>query len=94
MVRAEETGDRLDILLATRVGGLSRRRAWVLIVAGSVFVGNRRITVHSRRVMAGQEIVCHDNPFPTAENDALEKSLVLYEDRNLIAASRPTRARQ
>lgn len=89
VVRAEEAGERLDVLLAARVDGLSRRRARALIGAGSVFLGDRRVRVHSRRVAAGQEVVCHENPFATLRNEALDGSLVLHEDQSLIAIDKP-----
>ncbi|MGH7823110.1 MAG: pseudouridine synthase, partial [Candidatus Binatia bacterium] len=101
VVRAEDAGKRLDVLLAERVSGLSRRRARVLISAGSVFVDRGRVLVHSRRIAAGREIVCHAGAFVAERAEALDPARILYDDAFLVAidkpagmASHPTMARR
>ncbi|MGH7858403.1 MAG: RluA family pseudouridine synthase [Candidatus Binatia bacterium] len=89
VVRAEDAGKRLDVLLAERVTGLSRRRARVLISAGSVFVDAGRVLVHSRRIAAGREVSCHLGAFVSARPDALDPRRVLHEDASLVAIDKP-----
>lgn len=85
----EDDGERIDVVLARHVPGLSRRRARVLLGAGSVHVDGRRVGVLSRRVRAGAEVVCHDNPFAAAVSQALDASRVLYEDEAFVAIDKP-----
>jgi 23S rRNA pseudouridine1911/1915/1917 synthase len=89
VARAEDAGKRLDVLLAERVPELSRRRARVLIAGGSVYVDGGRVLVHSRRIAAGAEVACHDNPFASTHREALDPALVLHEDAALIAVDKP-----
>jgi 23S rRNA pseudouridine1911/1915/1917 synthase len=89
-VRQQDEGCRLDAVLAERVPDLSRRRARLLIAAGAVSVDSRGVLVQSRRVEAGQEIVCHlqSIPFPRAEASA--PLPILHEDDVLLAVDKPT----
>lgn len=54
VVADDEAGTRLDLLLAARVPGLSRRQARVLIDIGGVFVDRARTKVAGRPLRAGQ----------------------------------------
>jgi 23S rRNA pseudouridine1911/1915/1917 synthase len=90
VVRAEEAGKRLDVLLAERIPGLSRRRARLLIGGGAVSIDTRRVSVQSRPVTAGQEVVCHLQSFSFPASAALEPGLVLHEDEWIIAVDKPT----
>src|SRR5262245_54928479 len=89
LVRAEEAGKRLDLLLAERLPELSRRRARLLITAGAVWVDGRRVLVQSRSVGAGQEVVCHLQSFAFAEAQTREPLTILYEDGSLLAVDKP-----
>lgn len=89
VVRAEDAGKRLDVLLAEHVPGLSRRRARALISAGSVWVDGKRTRLHSRRVREGAEVVCLDNPFASPHVEALESRRLLHEDPWIAAIDKP-----
>jgi 23S rRNA pseudouridine1911/1915/1917 synthase len=89
LVRAEEAGKRLDLLLAERVPELSRRRARLLIAAGAVWIDGRRVLVQSRPVAAGQEVVCHLQSFAIPEAERSEPLTILHEDGALLAVDKP-----
>jgi len=90
VVRAEEAGKRLDLLLAEHVPQLSRRRARVLIAAGAVSIDRRRVLVQSRLVAAGAEVVCHLQALSLAESAPLEASRIVHEDDVLVAVDKPS----
>jgi 23S rRNA pseudouridine1911/1915/1917 synthase len=90
VVRAEEAGRRLDLLLAEHIPQLSRRRARALIAAGAVSIDRRRVLVQSRLVAAGAEVVCHLQSFPPAESAPLEPSRIVHEDDVLLAIDKPS----
>lgn len=89
VVAAEDAGKRLDQILAERVPETSRRRARRMIEAGSVAVDGRRHLVLSRRLHAGQEVLCQlleTEPSPRA---ALDGSRLLHDDASLVAIDKP-----
>ena len=90
VVRAEEAGKRLDVLLAEHIPQLSRRRARALIAAGAVSIDRRRVLVQSRPVAAGAEVVCHLQSFASTEPAALEPSRIVHEDEMLLAIDKPS----
>jgi 23S rRNA pseudouridine1911/1915/1917 synthase len=90
VVRAEEAGRRLDLLLAEHIPELSRRRARTLIAAGAVSMDRRRVLVQSRPVAAGQEVICHLQSLPSAESAPLEPSRIVHEDDVLLAIDKPS----
>jgi 23S rRNA pseudouridine1911/1915/1917 synthase len=90
VVRAEEAGKRLDLLLAEHIPQLSRRRARGLIAAGAVSVDRRRVLVQSRPVAAGAEVICHLQALLPAESAPLEGSRIVYEDEWLLAIDKPS----
>jgi 23S rRNA pseudouridine1911/1915/1917 synthase len=89
LVRAEDAGKRLDLLLAERVPELSRRRARLLIAAGAVWIDGRRVLVQSRPVAAGQEVVCHLVSFAFTNVETGESLRILHEDGALLAVEKP-----
>jgi 23S rRNA pseudouridine1911/1915/1917 synthase len=89
LVRAEEAGKRLDLLLAEHVPELSRRRARLLIAAGAVWIDGRRVLVQSRPVVAGQEVVCHLQSFASSAAENGEPLTILHEDSSLLAVDKP-----
>jgi 23S rRNA pseudouridine1911/1915/1917 synthase len=98
LVRAEDAGKRIDVFLAEHVDGLSRRRARTLIEGGAVWLDDQRLRVLSRRLRAGQEVVCHADTPPAVEPLAPER--LLHEDQAMVVIdkppgvpSHPTRAR-
>ena len=98
---ATDDGERIDVVLARHVPGLSRRRARLLLAAGSVYLDGTRVQVLSRRIRRGARLECHDNPFASDATEALDPSRLLYEDDALVAIdkppgtpSHPTRARR
>ena len=92
VVRAEDSGKRMDVLLAERIPEISRRRARRLLAAGSVSLDGRRTLVLSRRVAAGQEVLCHVQEFTSARPPALKAERILHEDRSLVAIDKPAGA--
>lgn len=90
VVPAEDSGKRLDLLLAERVPELSRRRARVLISAGAVSIDARRVLVQSRPVLAGQEVVCHLQSFRVPRPELVEPLPILHEDAALLAIDKPS----
>ena len=84
-VDSAETGQRLDRLLAERLGGLSRSRLKSLIEAGMVSAGGATITEPSTRVKPGQTfaIVIPESAPAAPEGQALALHIV-YEDSDII----------
>ena len=84
-VGAAEAGQRLDRLLAERLGGLSRSRLKGLIEAGMVSAGGATITEPSARVKPGQTfaIVIPEARPAEPEGQALALDIV-YEDSDII----------
>ena len=89
VVPAEETGKRLDLILAERVPELSRRRARLLISAGAVSIDRHRVLVQSRPVVAGQEVVCHLQSFEFPQGAAGASVPILHEDEAILAVDKP-----
>ena len=87
---ADETGGRLDRVLAAHVAELSRTRLKALIEAGAVAVNGRTIRDPSLRVNSGAAIVVEVPPAtaakPAAEAIALN---VVYEDADIIVIDKP-----
>src|SRR5438105_6493049 len=90
VVAAEEAGERLDRLLATRVAELSRSRHKALILAGRVTVDGATIRDPGHKVNAGGTIDLQLPPPEDgavgAENIPLE---VAYEDDDIIGIDKP-----
>jgi len=88
-VGAEEAGDRLDRVLATRVA-LSRTRLKGLILAGEVAIGGRTIRDPGQRVNAGDVVSISVPPPEPAEPQAESIPLaIVYEDADLIVIDKP-----
>jgi 23S rRNA pseudouridine1911/1915/1917 synthase len=90
VVRAQEAGKRLDVLLAEHIPRLSRRRARLLIAAGAVSIDRRRVLVQSRPVSAGAEVVCHLQSISPVEDVSLDRSRIVHEDEWLLAIDKPS----
>ena len=90
VVAAEEAGERLDRLLATRVAELSRSRHKSLILAGRVTIDGATIRDPGHKVNAGGTIDLQLPPPEDgavgAENIPLE---VAYEDDDIIVIDKP-----
>ena len=85
-VRPEQEGERLDALLADRLG--SRSRAAKLIEDGRVLVdGEARPKRH--RVRAGEEIEVDEPPEPAAPAKVDVPYGVAYEDEHLVVVDKP-----
>ncbi|MEM7678074.1 MAG: RluA family pseudouridine synthase [Myxococcota bacterium] len=80
-----ENDDRLDRAVAAADVGISRRRARVLIAAGSVFVDGQRCRVASRQMMAGTRVVVHAE----AELARAEAPSILWQSADLVALAKP-----
>ena len=85
-----DTGQRLDRLLATRLGELSRTRLKHLVEDGRVSLDGAAVTDPSLRVRAGQSFVLAlpeavaDTPVPQAMDLA-----ICYEDAHLLVLDKP-----
>ncbi|HZP79217.1 MAG TPA: RluA family pseudouridine synthase [Pseudolabrys sp.] len=90
MVGAEETGERLDRVLAARVTALSRSRLKALILAGEVAIDGRTIRDPSERVNHGQAITVNvPPPTPAAPLGEAIPLTIVYEDNDLIVIDKP-----
>ncbi len=89
-VAANESGGRLDRLLAVHVAELSRTRLKALIEAGAVSVDGRTIRDPGYRVNSGAAILVAIPPAvpakPAAEPIPLK---VIYEDADIIVIDKP-----
>jgi 23S rRNA pseudouridine1911/1915/1917 synthase len=90
VVAADETGDRLDRVLARHVGDLSRSRLKLLIEAGAVTIDGATIRDPSHHVNSGSNILVDVPPAlpakPAAEPIPLR---VIYEDGDIIVIDKP-----
>jgi 23S rRNA pseudouridine1911/1915/1917 synthase len=88
-VVAEESGDRLDRVLATRVA-LSRTRLKGLILAGEVAIGGRTIRDPGYRVNAGDVVtVTVPPPEPAVPQGEAMPLAIVYEDDDVIVIDKP-----
>jgi 23S rRNA pseudouridine1911/1915/1917 synthase len=97
----EDTGRRLDQVLAARVPGLSRRQARVLLDIGGVFVDGRRIKVAGRPARAGEKIVAvlggalaratgkPGKAARTEDERKLPPYAVVFEDEDVVVVDKP-----
>jgi 23S rRNA pseudouridine1911/1915/1917 synthase len=86
----EDVGERLDRVLAARLGGLSRSRLKQLIEEGRVAGAGRTIRDPSLRVKPGQEFTV-DVP-PAIEDAPRPQAIPLdirYEDEHLLVLEKP-----
>jgi 23S rRNA pseudouridine1911/1915/1917 synthase len=90
VIAAEEAGERLDRVLASRVADLSRSRHKALILAGRVAIDGATIRDPGHRVNAGGTIMVDVPPADEVgvgpENIPLE---VVFEDDELIVIDKP-----
>jgi 23S rRNA pseudouridine1911/1915/1917 synthase len=86
----DDSGARLDRVLAARIGGLSRTRLKALILDGAVTIGGRTIRDPEHRVNAADTIEVNvpaaEDPQPQGENIPLN---IVYEDDDLIVIDKP-----
>lgn len=87
---AEQSGTRLDRVLAASVEGLSRTRLKALILDGRVAIGGRTIRDPGQRVNAGDVITVNvpapEPAAPEGENIPLD---IVYEDADLVVVDKP-----
>src|SRR5262245_14327898 len=90
VVTAEEAGERLDGVLATRWTELSRSRHKALILAGRVAIDGATIRDPGQRVNAGAAIRI-DLPPPEDDTVAAEPIPldIVYEDADIIVIDKP-----
>ena len=90
VIADEETGERLDRVLAARIPALSRTRLKALILAGEVAVDGRTIRDPGQRVNRGDTVTvalpAPEPAGPAGENIPLT---VVYEDDELIVIDKP-----
>ncbi len=86
----EDSGARLDRVLAARIEGLSRTRLKALILDGAVTIGGRTIRDPEHRVNAADAIEVNvpeaEDPAPKGETIPLN---IVYEDADLIVIDKP-----
>jgi 23S rRNA pseudouridine1911/1915/1917 synthase len=89
-ISAEETGGRLDRVLAVGIPALSRSRLKALILAGHVKVGARTIRDPAASVNSGDTITVNlPPPEPaTPQGEAIPLNIV-YEDAAIIVIDKP-----
>src|SRR5499427_6439252 len=97
-----DVGRRLDQVLASRVAGLSRRQARVLLDIGGVFVDGRRVKVAGRPMHKGEEVVAvmggalarATKKTGRAARSADERQLpafsVVFEDDDVVVVEKPS----
>jgi len=85
-----ESGERLDRLLAARLGALSRSRLKRLVEAGQVSLGGAAITDPAMRVKPGQSFLVA-LPAPVADHPQPQAMAlpITYEDEHLIVIDKP-----
>ncbi len=87
----EDAGTRLDVVLARRVPGLSRRRAQEMLESGTIRLNGRRAR-KGDRLGSGDHISLAHAPVPSdfpALPDASVPIRVLYEDDHLAVIDKP-----
>jgi 23S rRNA pseudouridine1911/1915/1917 synthase len=89
-IPGDQTGQRLDRVLAAHVAELSRSRIKVLIEAGAVTVGGATIRDPSHRVKSGGAIALDiPPPHPAAPAAEAIPLNVVYEDADIIVIDKP-----
>jgi 23S rRNA pseudouridine1911/1915/1917 synthase len=89
VARPEDQGERLDVMLASRLEAVSRSQLARHIAEGAVTVNGERV-VPSRKVKTGDRIVWAPPPPVPVELRAQEIPLrVLHEDRWLVVIDKP-----
>ncbi|MGA2945370.1 MAG: RluA family pseudouridine synthase [Xanthobacteraceae bacterium] len=89
-VADDETGERLDRVLARHVAELSRSRLKVLIENGAVALGTHTIRDPARRVNSGDTLSVNVPPPEPAKPAAEPIPLrVVYEDNDIIVIDKP-----
>jgi len=90
VVEETDAGERLDRVLAARVGTLSRSRLKALIITGHVAINGRTIRDPGIHVNAGTEITLEVPPPEPAEPGPEPIPLaIVYEDDALIVIDKP-----
>jgi 23S rRNA pseudouridine1911/1915/1917 synthase len=90
LVAPEETGDRLDRVLARHIAALSRSRLKVLIETGAVAIDGQTIRDPSHHVNSGSTIVVDVPPPLPAKPEAEPIPLrIIYEDGDIVVIDKP-----
>jgi 23S rRNA pseudouridine1911/1915/1917 synthase len=88
VVGEAHAGNRLDLMIAAQVAGVSRTRIQELIQAGLVRVDDR-VVKGSHRVRAGERVSVRLEPRPPLRAEAESIPLdILYEDEDVIAINK------
>ena len=89
-VAGEETGERLDRVLARHVAELSRSRLKALIENGAVTLDGRTIRDPNHRVNSGDTVMVDVPPPEPAKPEPEPIPLnVVYEDDDIIVINKP-----
>lgn len=90
VVEAEDSGKRIDAVLASRIEAISRNRLQALIRQGDVSVDGRKIVEQKYRVNEGETLSLvlpePEDPEPQGEDIPIS---VVYEDDHLIVIDKP-----
>lgn len=87
----EDAGIRLDVVLARRVPGLSRRRAQEMLESGTIRLNGRRAR-KGDRIAAGDRLSLAHAPVPSdfpAQPDPTVPIEVVFEDEHLAVIDKP-----
>jgi 23S rRNA pseudouridine1911/1915/1917 synthase len=87
-VAADDAGMRLDQLLAKRIGGLSRRKARVMIDLGAVSVDRSRVKVASRPMRPGQVVEAVFGAALERDPEDLPAPRIVFEDDDVIVVDK------
>lgn len=89
-ISAEDSGQRLDRVLALRLPALSRSRIQALISAGDVTIDGAPATAAARKLKTGERVTLTVPPPPAAAPEGQDLDLaIVYEDDDLIVIDKP-----
>jgi 23S rRNA pseudouridine1911/1915/1917 synthase len=90
VVADDETGERLDRVLAKRIAGQSRSRLKSLVLAGHVSLDGREVRDPSHRISAGERIsVAIPAPEPARPEGQSIPLDIVFEDNDIIVINKP-----
>lgn len=91
VVSPDEIGERLDVVVASRLPGLSRSRVQQLLSQGNVTIDDAPVRP-SRRLKAGEQVLVRVPP-PVSPADSPEPEDlpldILHEDESIVAIDKP-----
>lgn len=80
---------RLDLVVASGVAGLSRRRARTLIERGSVSVDGVRIRTLGRLIKKGATVLVADDPLPAGADRDVDIAVLFQDEDGVFVVDKP-----